>query len=179
MAIEPVRPPDRQPGGASVIHGSPSQSRSKSWAGRSWKAYAWFLAAVATAALFVIPLSASLPLALVDAAATAVSVAGVFAFAYRRRLLTERFWRVWLPSLLAWDLIYNFGFIAPRVGAEFGALVGFAAGAGLILAGLPIVLPAYVALFRYGFAARELWARADGGDAAGSRDGSADAIEAS
>jgi hypothetical protein len=179
MAIEPVRPQNRRPGDALVIQGSASLSRTPSWARRSWKAYAWFLAAVATAALFVIPFSTPLPVALVDAAVTAVCVAGVFAFAYRRRLLTERFWRVWFPSLLAWDLIYNFGFVAPRVGAEFGALLGFAAGAALILAGLPIVLPAYVALYRYGFATRELWTRADDVDAAGPCAGSADAMELS
>lgn len=94
-----------------------------------------------------------------DIPVSAVSFVGIFGLAYRRRFGTRFFWRLWLPLLLVWDTGYRFG-VFDLTPATLGEIVNperVLLGALRTVSSLPLLLPAYIALYLYGFRRDQLW----------------------
>lgn len=81
-----------------------------------------------------------------DLALTAVALAGILGFAYRRRLVGADLWKAIAVVFPAWNFVYQFHL-------EGGSLA-------LVGSWLPIhvmLLPGYVSLFLYGYRSEALW----------------------
>ena len=107
---------------------------------------------------FVYPDEAGLQLEdIVDVGAEAISTAGLFGFCFSKRLLRVRFWKVCVPPLLCWDL-HRFAVEVPydlMVREPFDTetvVVCIVFGALLLL-----LVPAYIALYRYAYDSDGLW----------------------
>ena len=122
------------------------------WRKWFWRSYAWLLASAGAASFLLIANSNSVTLAVLDAVATCICLGGLFAYVYRRRLLATWFWRIWLPGVVLWDLLYNLGLLHRLIGVRVdeGPRADWRLGIIVLIVGIPVVLPAYVALYRYG-----------------------------
>ena len=114
-----------------------------------WKYYARLLAGIFVVGTVVILLrSRSLlrPVDLLDWAVTLVSLVGLFGYVWKRQIFSRVFWAAFLPIALVWDLAYEVAFHNPAISP---------AGASsrtpeLLVVGV-LILPLYVALFKYAF----------------------------
>jgi len=121
---------------------------------RGWRIYAWVMAALLLLALVltVFEGSGSIIIDAIDYGVSALSLVGVFGYAYGRAIATRAFWRVLLPVLIAWDsgmLIRQY--LDPETGSDlliFSVIVVLVAS---------LLVPSYIAVFRYGYRSPALW----------------------
>lgn len=116
------------------------------------RGYAVALSFAYVASLFLIPMAASVWLAVIDAIIGLMSIVGIFACLLARQFLRPRFWRLWLPFLIVWDVLYNLGVLHWVGGGSRTPVVHGGIEFGLLVCGLGglFVLPAYTLLFMYG-----------------------------
>jgi len=127
-----------------------------------WRIYAWaYLAALGVAHWSIIRAGAT-AVDLLDLPLSLCAAAGVLGFAHQWRLGSQLFWRGFLIPFVAWELTYN---------VVLGAWLGIAQHESLVrpmsthplatvvVAGLvaALVVPSYVAVFRYGYRSAQLW----------------------
>jgi hypothetical protein len=142
-AENPYAPPD------SVRNaGSPSRRI-------AWKLYLWAMLALLLLTFAIFGVRWIQILDLLDLAVFGVGMLGLFAFCYRRRIGTRRFWKVWLPSEVLWDLAILFVF--EPLGLAY-AIPGEPSSITDSLIGLGGALPLYVGLYLYGHRSPEVWA---------------------
>ncbi len=120
-----------------------------------WKAYFWLMSlllAVALALEFAEPSDVSL-IDVIDYLSSGFSLIAVFGYAYSRALINPGTWRIWLPIVVVWDIVV----LARQVVKED---IGFDAWtlAAMIVFGSILVIPEYVAVYRYGNRRLALWA---------------------
>jgi hypothetical protein len=128
-----------------------------------WKIYFWIIAVLTVLALAFqvagslgVELLADEPLGALDAvsyAIAAVTLVGVFGFAYSKALLQRRLWQAWLPVVVLAD-IYFFGYEV--LYPELGDLIGMIT---VVVFYAILSVPQYIALYLYGFRSSELWER--------------------
>jgi hypothetical protein len=115
----------------------------------------WRIYAFAVLGLQLAGLSVELPrldsIRVLDYAATAVGLLGLFAFAFRRPLLGPWFWRPWCVFMPVWDAAMG-AWIYP---SQEGRFVPEQITAYFVL--MVLFLPEYVALVRYAYFSPELW----------------------
>ena len=102
--------------------------------------------------LAVLEPSDSMVIDTIDYGVSGLSLIGVFGYAYSRAIATRTLWRVLLPVVIAWDgsmLIRQY--LDPEIGKDF---LTFAV---IVLVGDILVVPTYVAVFRYGYKNSVLW----------------------
>lgn len=80
------------------------------------------------------------------------ALVGVFGFAFKKVVLGESVWKVYLPFLILWDISYSALQDEWVVGEELMYVIMALGLMALIL------IPQYVAIFRYGFRSKQLWA---------------------
>ena len=116
-----------------------------------WKIYSWFILLAVVAgyaeALITEPITI---LFSVDLIVTINSLAGLFAYAYKMKLVSAIFWKIFFVLNVLWDLIYNT--ILQDITLPLVALL-------LVIA---LCLPIYVALYLLGFKSANLWKNVDG-----------------
>jgi hypothetical protein len=83
---------------------------------------------------------------------TLLAWCGVFGYAYDRTLFSRRFWQVYLPFIVCWDI---FGVYRYITASGDSADVLFAVGYGALI--ILIVVPEYIGLYLYGFRERPRW----------------------
>ena len=126
-----------------------------------WRLYAWALVVLLAYAHSSILLSNPTGFDVVDAVLSVVAALGVVCFAHAWRILSQRFWRKFLVAFIAWELIYELVLCAwlglgqrdSQPGAPLPLLAGVVAG----LVVLALLLPAYIALFKYAFSPSVQW----------------------
>ena len=111
-----------------------------------WKIYSWFFLLVVVAgyteALITEPKTI---LFYLDLIVTVIGLAGIFAYAYKMKLMSANFWKICFVLNITWDLTYN----------TILQDITLSLIAGLI--GLAVCLPSYVALYLLGFKSTNLW----------------------
>ncbi len=77
-----------------------------------------------------------------DLIVTSGGVAGLFLYAFKKRLFSALVWKIYLPVLIIWDVVYNLVIKPANTGqpADMNALAGWA-----------FAIPIYVAVYLYGF----------------------------
>jgi hypothetical protein len=108
-----------------------------------WKIYAFAFALLLISSWIQLPFAALRLTDVVDIPVTLIGLAGLVAFAFRRRLLIPWFWKVWLVAQILWDIGYN----VTGSGDDMGRMVSV----------VIIALPLYLAIFLYGFRSQSLW----------------------
>lgn len=109
----------------------------------AWKIYTWILAACLAVAYYdIFSETAKIP-DFLDIPISLVALVGLFGYAYNKKIGKRRFWQFWLLLLIPWDILYNF-FLAkhpdvPKI---------------LVVVGIVLFLPEYIALYRYSFTRR-------------------------
>jgi hypothetical protein len=120
---------------------------------RGWRIYFWIMAALLAVFVvvgFIKPGSEPL-LDVVDYLVSAFTLVGLFGYAYSRRIWSQGAWRVALPIVVIWEFVNTARGLTK---GDLGNVVEAAIYVALIFA---IVVPAYVALYRYGYRSPELW----------------------
>jgi hypothetical protein len=115
---------------------------------RAWKIYCLVLAALLALMYVVVFSGAFRPMLLVDFAITVVGFAGLYGFAFQKRLGWLAFWRVQCFVLPLWDLLFNFALSPSTRDASVRATA-------LVL--MLFFVPEYWALWRYAFQSPALW----------------------
>ena len=112
-----------------------------------WKIYSWFFLLVVVAgyteALITEPKTILFSL---DLIVTINGLAGLFAYAYKMKLVSANFWKICFVLNVMWDLIYN-------------TILQNNTSLSLVeeLLVLALCLPTYVALYLLGFKSANLW----------------------
>jgi len=111
-----------------------------------WKIYSWFfllvVAAGYTEALITEPKTILFSL---DLIVTINGLAGLFAYAYKMKLVSANFWKICFVLNVMWDLIYN------------TILQDITLPLVEVLLVVAVCLPIYVALYLLGFKSANLW----------------------
>lgn len=124
-----------------------------------WKLYTWLLVILvifAEASLFFFSESEAALVDYIDIPFTVISLIGLCAFSYDKKLFSERFWRYWLGGAILWDLSYSYIFtqylgISGFVPAEYEVSLWELA------IGRLLTIPLYIALYLYGFRRESIW----------------------
>jgi hypothetical protein len=136
----PFEPPRSDP---NPVAGPPSRRT-------VWRIYAFSVLGLQLAGL-----SVELPrldaIRALDYTATVVGLVGLFAFAFRRKLLGLWFWRPWCVFMPAWDAAMG-AWVYP---SQEGRFVPEQITAYFIL--MLLFVPEYVALVRYAYFETDLW----------------------
>jgi hypothetical protein len=115
-----------------------------------WKIYSWFfllvVAAGYTEAFITEPKTI---LFYLDLIVTINGLAGLFAYAYKMKLVSANFWKVCFVLNVMWDLIYNTILQINTSASLVEELV--------VALGVALLLPTYVALYLLGFKSVNLW----------------------
>jgi hypothetical protein len=115
---------------------------------RAWKLYCLVLAAFLAFMYAVVFSGAFRPMLLADFFITLVSLAGLYGFAFQKRLGWRAFWRVQCFAFPAWDLLFNFVLSPSNKESEVRATA-------LVL--MLFFVPEYWALWKYASGSQGLW----------------------
>jgi len=90
---------------------------------------------------------------------TIIGVMGLFGYAYKRRILKPDFWKYYFFVTVVWQFPYGFYFFKNEV--ELIEFMNQNPIAAIIIAVIcfGICLPAYIAIYLYGFRSKDLWDR--------------------
>jgi hypothetical protein len=94
---------------------------------------------------------------ILDYLVSAIGLIGLFGFAYRRRIWRRRIWMLWGVLLPVWSIVMGL-WVYPRQNGTGVQMMYFLV--------LPLAVPQYLALIRYGYRSPELWSD-DSGRSAG------------
>ena len=110
-----------------------------------WRIYLWVVVAILAVSWLELFDGELTTHDLIDIPETLVAVTGLAGYAYQRAILFPLVWRVAIFLIPPWDIYYNLH--AGRALGEVFPVLG-------------LVLPAYVALFLYGYRSKRIWAPA-------------------
>lgn len=105
-----------------------------------WKIYVWFIFLI-----FFLGYMTTKPFSAVnvmDLIISLPSLIGFFLYAYRKKWLNVKFWKVYVCIYFLWDICFNL-VLMPKIesrGPDFSTLAGFA-----------LIFPMWVALYLYAF----------------------------
>ena len=83
------------------------------------------------------------------------SLAGLFGYAFQRRIGVARFWRRWLLIAVAWDVFYELALTPMGLGGQYPGVEPMSLFELVIVVAL--ILPLYIGLHRYGSRSDALW----------------------
>ena len=128
--------------------------------GIGWKLYFGFLMLLVLLSYAAVGLVTLQAFDFLDMALSTVSTVGLFGYVFQKRIGRKPFWRVWLPSVLVWDLAY----LTIIQSAGLGGMVSEEESMGFMEIGISflILLPIYIGLFRYGNRCAALWESEEG-----------------
>ena len=120
-----------------------------------WKSYFVLLSLlyVGTLASILADSSPSSLFHYVDSFISGVALAGVFGYAFRKKLLHERFWCVLLPIFVVWDIWFNKNAYPEGFPSLTHQIV-------YVMLWIFIFLE-YFALYLYGYRSKDIWTRKD------------------
>ena len=121
----------------------------------AWKIYFWLLGVLLVLAYVMLLSSHPTVFDFLDVPISLVALAGGFAFAYKRRLISKGFWRLWLVAIVAWDLAYNL-LLTDMLGLA-QQLEGEESGTAATLVFWATIVPEYVAIYLYGYRRDTIW----------------------
>lgn len=81
---------------------------------------------------------------IIDTPLTICAFAGLFAYAYRKKILNKHFWKIFLPVYVLWELYYNIFLLEEPSFSNPEERI-------YIIIGYSLFVPFYVALYRYAF----------------------------
>ena len=122
-----------------------------------WKIYFWIIALQ----LLGVPIGAYYfsSISIMDIANwvfVALGVVGLYGFVYQKALLTEKFWKLFLPAFVIWDILFLVIWLPNQVTQE--PVDSYEIKTLFIFL---IVLPQYIGIYRYAFNRLELWQNND------------------
>jgi hypothetical protein len=118
-----------------------------------WKIYLWATTGLIVASVLWI-IEAIRPLGFLDLGLTVPSYAGLWGYAYRRRVLTRGFWTLLLPVRICWDFAFQLvfepsglGYLPVEMPTTFILVLSFV-----------MLTPLYLGLALYAMRSPEIWA---------------------
>jgi len=94
---------------------------------------------------------------ILDLIFSSTALAGVFAYGYKKKFLSAKFWKYWLVAIILWDVIYNviltsYLGLAQQINTENGV----SSLVETLLAWI-LIIPEYIALYLLVFRSNGLW----------------------
>ena len=127
------------------------QPKARPWA---WKAYFWFLSFLnLVLAIFLLYDPEGYEASArdyVDLVVSTTGLVGLFGYCYQKRIAVRNFWKALFPIMMASDAFQ----ISVENWSDPGGLNAIIIGIGVLLV---LVLPLYIAIYRYGFKDENLW----------------------
>lgn len=124
---------------------------------RGWTVYLWIIAPLTAVSLAYLWLTGNPRLLdLADLLSIVAGLAGLYGYAYRKRIGDVRFWRAFAPGVVVWDLVLNSVLVPAGLAYQHPDVLNQSQGE--LVLGLVINLPIYVALFLYAYRSADLWA---------------------
>ena len=119
-----------------------------------WKVFFWIEFIVLVNYIVFLALDSTVPTLMLayELSAHSVILLGIFGYAYNKRIRTQNFWKLILPLAVIFDGYYLFFPVFFESSQEMFFLRGV-----LAVVILPFYVFQYVALYRYGFKAAEIW----------------------
>jgi len=119
-----------------------------------WKFYTWLVGVPVTLG-YALTIDSSMTFGdYIDISLTAISLFGLFAFSYNRRIFFEHFWRYFFVANVLRDLIYTFNlYLEIKHTLPSEDILPF----GVIVVILILGVPWIVALYLYGYRRKLIW----------------------
>jgi hypothetical protein len=114
-----------------------------------WKLYAVALGLLLCLMYPTVMLSRFRPIYLLDLPITLLAYLGLVGYAFRRKLGSRHIWKGVCVVFVGWEFVFNF-FLSSESLEQVG-IVGVALWMAVLL------VPEYVALWRYGYRSQDLW----------------------
>jgi hypothetical protein len=118
----------------------------ESAARRIWRVYAFFLTGSLLLSYAYAGATDPRPVLVLDVAFSVIGISGLFGFAYRKRVLHPHVWMAAAVLLPIWDALINFVLYRPQDADPASVSVS-----------LLLLVPQYLALWRYGHSSPDVW----------------------
>lgn len=122
-----------------------------------WKIYFWIVAVLLLLS-FVIAIvveNKSSVLLAVDISLGLIAIAGMYGYVYQIRILKQKFWRLYFPFMIVWELLYS---IVYNTFFNYSGSINLRYIAGMSFAYL-LVMPMFLSLYRYSYSLKEFWGK--------------------
>ncbi len=150
MSTNPYTPPQ-----ADLASATESTPRSI-W----WKLYFALVVLLQLLTIAVVLPETSLgPIETIDLPASMISLLGMWAFAFQRQLGRARFWQIWFPVIVTWDMVILFYFVPQGLAYALSGSDPTTATENLF--SLALGAPLYAALYLYAFRSNDMWSARD------------------
>jgi len=110
-----------------------------------WKIYFWLILVIAVISYPVVIVTKFNLWILIDIVLWIITFMGLYSYAYKKKILNEKFWRIWLFVIIPWDV------------ASILIIFDIESSITERLINWSFVIPAYIALFLLGFKSQSLW----------------------
>ena len=122
-----------------------------------WKIYFWVLFLLLIIAYAMILTTSPTFWDILDPIVSFVALAGVFAYAYKKKIFSANFWKTWFVVIIIWDLTYNIVLTEYLgVAQDIGSSLEEGTPIDHILSIL-IIIPEYIALYLLGVKSPDIW----------------------
>lgn len=122
----------------------------------AWKIYFWILLLLLLLSYAAIFTGAPSIWDVFDIIISLAAITGLFAYAYKKKVLTAKFWSITFLVIIAWDLTYNL-VLSEYLGVAQNISGSRDASPIQTLVGLALVMPEYIALYLLAFKSDTLW----------------------
>ena len=122
----------------------------------AWKIYFWILLLLLLLAYTAIFMGMPSIWDLLDSFISLVAITGLFSYAYKKRILTPKFWSIVFVTIIAWDFTYNL-ILTDYLGVAQQIEQDYKSSIATKLASLALVIPEYIALYLLAFNSDLLW----------------------
>lgn len=118
-----------------------------------WKVYFWIMVVVLVTSHLIVFSSGARIHNYLDVPISLITVAGIYAYAYKIKLINQYIWKIWLVFAIVWEILLSILLTTIDTKYEVGFYVDLIAA----LISLALILPGYIALYIYAFRSDDIW----------------------
>jgi len=122
-----------------------------------WKIYFWIVSVLLLLS-FVIAIVVENKFSVlfaVDISLGLIAIAGMYGYVYQTRILKQKFWKLYFPFMIVWELLYS---IVYNTCINYSGSINLRYIAGMSFAYL-LVMPMFLSLYRYSYSLKEFWGK--------------------
>lgn len=118
-----------------------------------WKIYFWIIIVLMSLSYFDTFMLGMSIADIFDIPITLISTIAFFGYVYKKPFLNSLFWKRWFYIMITWDVFYGVLILDYSEFSNISISEAFA----MVMIGLVLILPLYIAIYLYGYKSIELW----------------------
>ena len=122
-----------------------------------WKIYLWALVILILLGYPQMLCSGPTVWEIVDMLVTPLAIVGLYGYAYKKQIIHQSLWKVWVFVVILWDVAYNV-VLSGLLGVTLYGHLFEEMSLPCIALNWTVIAPTYVALYLYGYRSDSLWA---------------------